>query len=94
MSRSQDEIKRAVDCGYWPLYRYNPELTADGKNPFTLDSKEPNGEFRNFLLGQVRYSSLQRQFPELAEELYQQAEAEAMARYAMYRRLAEMDMSK
>ena len=94
MSRSQDEIKRAVDCGYWPLYRYNPELTAQGKNPFTLDSKEPNGKFREFLLGQVRYSSLQRQFPELAEELYSQAEAEAMARYAMYRRLAEMDMSK
>ena len=94
MTRSQDEIKRAVDCGYWPLYRYNPELTAEGKNPFALDSKQPNGKFREFLLGQVRYSSLQRQFPELAEELYSQAEAEAMARYAMYRRLAEMDMSK
>ncbi|NMB46074.1 MAG: pyruvate:ferredoxin (flavodoxin) oxidoreductase [Firmicutes bacterium] len=94
MSNSQEEIKRAVECGYWPLYRYNPELTAEGKNPFVLDSKEPNGKFREFLMGQVRYSSLQRQFPELAEDLYNKAEAEAMSRYAMYRRLAEMDMGK
>lgn len=94
MTNSQAGIKEAVESGYWPLYRYNPELTAEGKNPFTLDSKEPNGKFREFLLSQVRYSSLRRQFPEVAEELYAQAEAEAMARYAHYRRLADMDMSK
>ncbi|NLY30896.1 MAG: pyruvate:ferredoxin (flavodoxin) oxidoreductase [Firmicutes bacterium] len=94
MAYSQEQIKQAVECGYWPLYRYNPELTAEGKNPFILDSKEPNGKFREFLLSQVRYSSLQRQFPDVAEELYAQAEAEAMSRYAMYKRLAEMDMGK
>ena len=94
MAYSQDQIKQAVECGYWPLYRYNPDLAKEGKNPFVLDSKEPNGKFREFLLTQVRYASLQRQFPEVAEELYAQAEAEAMSRYAMYKRLAEMDMSK
>ncbi|NMB25329.1 MAG: pyruvate:ferredoxin (flavodoxin) oxidoreductase [Firmicutes bacterium] len=94
MTNSQAGIKEAVESGYWPLYRYNPELAAEGKNPFILDSKEPNGKFREFLLSQVRYSSLRRQFPEVAEELYAQAEAEAMARYAHYRRLADMDMSK
>ncbi|NLK07171.1 MAG: pyruvate:ferredoxin (flavodoxin) oxidoreductase [Firmicutes bacterium] len=94
MTTSQEGIKEAVDSGYWPLYRYNPVLADEGKNPFILDSKEPNGKFRDFLLTQVRYSSLQRQFPELAEELYTQAEAEAMARYAQYRRLAEMDMGE
>ncbi len=93
MAYAQDQIKQAVETGYWPLYRYNPELATEGKNPFVLDSKEPNGKFRDFILSQVRYSSLQRQFPEVAEELYAKAEAEAMARYAHYRRLAEMDMS-
>ena len=94
MAYSQEQIKQAVESGYWPLYRYNPELTEEGKNPFVLDSKEPNGKFREFLMSQVRYSSLQRQFPEVAEELYAQAEAEAMAKWAMYKRLAAMDMSE
>jgi len=94
MTYSQEQIKQAVECGYWPLYRYNPDLAKEGKNPFILDSKEPNGKFREFLMTQVRYASLQRQFPELADELYAQAEAEAMSRYALYKKLAEMDLSQ
>lgn len=59
-SGAQNEIKRAVEAGYWQMYRFNPELKKEGKNPFTLDSKEPTGNFREFLLSEVRYSSLQR----------------------------------
>lgn len=89
MSRSQEEIKRAVEAGYWPLYRYNPELAAQGKNPFILDSKEPSGKLREFLLGEIRYSALKRQFPERAEELYAKAEKEVQERYETYKRLAQ-----
>ena len=67
MGKSQEEARRAVACGYWDLYRYNPALRATGVNPFSLDSKEPTESFRDFLMGEVRYSSLARSFPEVAE---------------------------
>jgi len=89
MSKSQREEQLAVEAGYWPLYRYNPELALAGKNPFILDSKEPTGNFREFLMGEVRYASLKKLFPEQAEDLYAQAEKEAKLRYEMYKRLAQ-----
>ncbi|HQD39330.1 MAG TPA: pyruvate:ferredoxin (flavodoxin) oxidoreductase, partial [Bacillota bacterium] len=90
MSRSLQEGKKAVEAGYWPLYRYNPELALDGKNPFILDSKEPTGDFREFLMGQVRYTSLKKQLPDEAEVLYKQAEEDARLRLETYKRLAEV----
>lgn len=89
MGDVQGEIKRAVEVGYWQLYRHNPELAAEGKNPFVLDSKEPTGDFREFLRGEVRYSALERTFPEEAEDLFAKTEKEAMARYAKYKALAQ-----
>jgi pyruvate-ferredoxin/flavodoxin oxidoreductase len=94
MGKSQEEEKIAVECGYWHLYRYNPLLANEGKNPFTLDSKEPTGDFQAFLKGEVRFSSLERTFPEEAKELFVEAEKSAKERYAMYKRFAEMDYSK
>lgn len=88
MGCSQLEAKRAVDSGYWALYRYNPQLEASGKNPFIMDSKEPTMEFREFLMGEVRYSSLKKQFPETAEALFQKTEQDAKARLNTYKRLA------
>ena len=76
MSNSQEEERRAVDCGYWTLYRYNPELLGK-KNPFSLDSKEPKANFRDFLMGEVRYAALAKVFPELAEELFAKTEKDA-----------------
>jgi pyruvate-ferredoxin/flavodoxin oxidoreductase len=88
MGCSQLEAKRAVDSGYWALYRYNPQLEASGKNPFIMDSKEPTMAFREFLMGEVRYSSLKKQFPETAEALFQKTEQDAKARLNTYKRLA------
>ena len=88
MSTAQMEEKKAVECGYWPLYRYNPALEAEGKNPFSLDSKEPNGKYREFLMGETRYAALTRTFPEVADQLFTEAEAAAMKRYKFYKRLA------
>ena len=90
MSKSQEEQRKVVNCGYWSLYRYNPELRGV-KNPFSLDSKEPNGNFKDFLLGEVRYASLAKAFPEVAEELFEKTEADAMERYNNYKKLAEAD---
>ncbi len=90
MGLSQRESKLAVEAGYWPLYRYNPELADQGKNPFTLDFTEPTGSFADFLQGEVRYSSLAKKFPEEAEVLLKQAEKDAQARLAHYKRLAEL----
>ncbi|MGI6357851.1 MAG: pyruvate:ferredoxin (flavodoxin) oxidoreductase [Bacillota bacterium] len=90
MSLSQNEAKLAVEAGYWPLYRYNPELADEGKNPFILDFTEPTGNFAEFLKGEVRYSSLTKKFPEQAEVLLKQAEKDAQARLAHYKRLAEL----
>ncbi|KGM99310.1 pyruvate:ferredoxin (flavodoxin) oxidoreductase [Clostridium botulinum] len=89
MACSQLEEKKAVDCGYWGLYRYNPQLTEQGKNPFVLDSKEPKGNFKDFLLGEVRYASLKKARPEQADDLYAQTEKDAMERLETYKRLAE-----
>jgi pyruvate-ferredoxin/flavodoxin oxidoreductase len=88
MNKVQQEIKRAVEVGYWHLYRYNPELIEKGENPFMLDSKEPTGDFREFLRGEVRFTSLERTFPDVAEELFSRTEAEARARYKKYKSLA------
>jgi len=81
MGKTITREKQAVDAGYWHLYRFNPELKAEGKNPFVLDSKEPSASFRDFLMGEVRYTSLTQTFPGLAEELFVKAEEEAKDRY-------------
>jgi pyruvate-ferredoxin/flavodoxin oxidoreductase len=88
MGNSQLETKRAVEAGYWSLYRYNPTLKADGKNPFSLDSKTPTGDFREFLLGEVRFSALKRQYPDTAEALFQKTEQDATERRIGYEKLA------
>jgi pyruvate-ferredoxin/flavodoxin oxidoreductase len=82
MGKSQEEEKLAVQSGYWPLYRYNPALKAQGENPFILDSKKPDGSLRKFLEGEIRYASLKRTFPEEAEKLHAELEAQFNARYA------------
>ena len=95
MGRSQNEEKLAVECGYWHLWRYNPQLADEGKNPFTLDSKEPNwANFRDFLLGEVRYLSVQKAYPNEAEELFAQAERMAKLRYRSYVRKTQEDWSE
>ncbi len=89
MGKSQLEGKLAVECGYWANYRYNPQLVGTDKNPFTLDSKEPDfSKFQEFLQGEVRYSSLKRNFPEAAEALFEKTQRDAEARYAGYKALA------
>ncbi len=90
MGKSQQEEANAVACGYWSLWRYNPDAELEGKNPFTLDSKAPNwDEFENFLKGEVRYASLFKQYPDQAEELFAAAKANAQWRYNNYRRLSQ-----
>ncbi|KEI97202.1 pyruvate-flavodoxin oxidoreductase [Clostridium botulinum A2B7 92] len=89
MGCSQLEEKKAVDCGYWGLYRFNPELKEAGKNPFSLDSKEPTANFKDFLMGEVRYASLAKQFPEDAEALFAKTEQDAKERLENYKKLAE-----
>ena len=88
MSKSMDEEKRAVDCGYWHLYRYNPTLRTNGKNPFTLDSKAPTASFQEFLNGENRFASLKRSAPDVAKRLFAQAESESKELYTFYQRLA------
>jgi pyruvate-ferredoxin/flavodoxin oxidoreductase len=94
MGKTQEESKRAVEAGYWQLYRYNPALEAEGKNPFQLDSKEPDWDkFMDFLKGEVRYTSLYKAFPAEAEILSKEAVKNAKWRYNSYKRLAAMDFS-
>ncbi len=94
MGKAQAEQAAAVECGYWHLWRYNPALEDEGKNPFTLDSKEPQWEkFQEFLQGEVRYASLAKQFPAEAHELFEAAENMAKKRYASYQRMAKLDWS-
>ncbi|MBR5343088.1 MAG: pyruvate:ferredoxin (flavodoxin) oxidoreductase [Oscillospiraceae bacterium] len=88
MGKAMEEEKLAVDCGYWPLFRYIPENIDQGKNPFVLDSKEPNGKLREFMMGEVRFSSLTRTFPERAELLFKEAEEFTARRYAQYKAMA------
>lgn len=88
MGRSIANMADAVSSGYWHLYRYNPELKAEGKNPFSLDSKPPKTSFRDFIMGQVRYTALMKQSPYMAEELYQRTEEQANERYQEYQKMA------
>ncbi|WP_415298774.1 pyruvate:ferredoxin (flavodoxin) oxidoreductase [Clostridium perfringens] len=88
MGNSQLEEKRAVECGYWAMYRFNPMLKETGKNPFSLDSKEPTGDFREFIMGEVRYAALAKAFPEAAEALFEKTERDAKERLENYKKLA------
>jgi pyruvate-ferredoxin/flavodoxin oxidoreductase len=88
MGKSQENIKDAVAAGYWQLFRYNPQKGQNGENSFTLDSKEPTGNFREFIMGQTRYAALAGEFPDVAEDLFAAAEADAKARLTGYKRLA------
>ena len=89
MGKSQAEEKAAVECGYWHLWRYNPALEAEGKNPFTLDSKEPDwSKFQDYLKGEVRFASVMKQYPAEAAELFQAAEDNAKWRLRSYKRMA------
>ncbi|MDD4150680.1 MAG: pyruvate:ferredoxin (flavodoxin) oxidoreductase, partial [Bacteroidales bacterium] len=91
MGKTQEEEKRAVECGYWANYRFNPLLEKEGKNPFTLDSKEPDwSKFQEFLDGEVRYTALRKDFPENADVLFTAAQENAKWRYNYYKRLADM----
>ncbi|MBR0527131.1 MAG: pyruvate:ferredoxin (flavodoxin) oxidoreductase [Prevotella sp.] len=95
MGKSQAEEAKAVECGYWHLWRYNPQLAEEGKNPFTLDSKAPQWEkFRDFLLGEVRYLSVQKAYPNEADELFAEAERMAKLRYQSYVRKSKEDWSE
>jgi pyruvate-ferredoxin/flavodoxin oxidoreductase len=89
MSTCQSEMKKAVESGYWHLYRYNPMLIEEGKNPFILESKEPTESYMDFIMGETRYSSLTRTFPEISEELFARAVQEAKDKYAKYKKLSE-----
>ena len=89
MGASQLEAKKAVESGYWGMYRYNPALLAQGKSPFSMDSKEPTTDFKEFLMGEVRYSSLRQQFPEQAEALFEKTAQDAKERLENYKRLAK-----
>jgi pyruvate-ferredoxin/flavodoxin oxidoreductase len=89
MVNSQLEMKKAVEAGYWHLYRYNPLLKQEGKNPFLLDSKEPTADLKEFLRGEVRYSSLEIAYPDRAGELFDKAEADAKERLERYKKLAQ-----
>ena len=90
MANCQSEMKKAVSCGYWNLFRYNPANKALGKNPFTLDSKAPAGGYQEFLMNEARYSSLTRSFPERADELFKKNEESAMARWEHLQKLIEL----
>lgn len=92
MGKTQAEQKKAVECGYWHLWRYNPELANKGENPFSLDSSEPDwSKFQAFIDGEVRYNSLKKAFPEQAAELFKAAEENAKWRYNSYKRMSTMN---
>ena len=84
MGKAQAEQKKAVECGYWPLYRFNP----DNEQPMTIDSKEPTGDYQEFLKGETRYTTLAKLFPEAAEKLFAQAEEDAKYRRESYKKMA------
>ena len=90
MTNCQGEMKKAVEAGYWDLFRYNPSLKAEGKNPFSLDSKEPTGDYRAFLTNETRYSRLAQQFPDRAEKLFAASEEAAKAKYERLKRFIEL----
>ena len=88
---SKEEAKKAVEAGYWPLYWYNPDLAKEGKNPFTLDSKPAKTDYKDFIMGEVRYASLKKLFPAVADQLFDRAEKEAENKYEYYKKLSELD---
>ncbi len=90
MINCQNEMKKAVDCGYWNMFRYNPALKAEGKNPFSIDSKPATGNYKEFLLNEARYASLTRSFPQRAEELFALSEKTAQERYNHLLRLKDL----
>ena len=91
MTNCQAEMKKAVDCGYWNLFRFNPQLAEEGKNPFILESKEPKTEdYRKFMMNEARYSALTRSFPDRAEKLFSESEVESTKRYAHLKRLQDL----
>ncbi|MGM9612534.1 MAG: hypothetical protein ACI3XZ_03420, partial [Butyricicoccus sp.] len=91
MTNCQAEMKRAVECGYWNLFRFNPALAEEGKNPFILESKEPKTEdYRKFMMNEARYSALTRSFPERAEDLFTKSEVESTKRYAHLQKLVAL----
>ena len=95
MGKSQAEEAKAVECGYWHLWRFDPRLAEEGKNPFQLDSKAPNWDnFQAFLEGEVRYLSVKKAYPAEAQELFDQAKKCAQERYASYVRMSKMDYSE
>ena len=95
MSQTQAQEKFAVESGFWHLYRYNPGLEDEGKNPFVYDSKEPDwSKFQEFLNSEVRFTSLKKSFPAEADKLFSKAEENSKWRYNFYQRLAKMDYSK
>ncbi|MBQ2661772.1 MAG: pyruvate:ferredoxin (flavodoxin) oxidoreductase [Clostridia bacterium] len=91
MGKSQQEAKKAVEAGYWPLYRYNPDLADQGKNPFILDSKPAKSDYKEFIMGENRYASLAKLFPDAAAELFERAEKEAKDKYEYYKKLNDME---
>ena len=90
MSKSQDEEKKAVETGYWHLFRYNPALKAEGKNPYSLDSKAPTADYKDFLKGEVRYTSLALKNPGRADRLFEEAAKNAKERYRYLTRLTDL----
>ena len=94
MSKAQTEEQLAVECGYWNNFRYNPAAKAEGKDAFTLDSKAPTADYKEFIMGEARYSSLTRAFPERAEELFEKAAQNSRARYDHLVRLGELYAAK
>ena len=84
----QAEIEKAVAAGYWPLYRFNPALAEEGKNPLTVDSKEPTEDYQAFIRGETRYASLLKQFPDVAEKLFEEHEKDAKERRESYKKMA------
>ena len=89
MSHAQQEMKRAVESGYWNLYRYDPRLSAEGRNPFQLDSKAPTGSYVDFVKGERRFAAMAAKFPEEAEKLFQHAQHDAQERYETYASMSE-----
>jgi len=89
MGKTQEEEKKAVESGYWFNYRFDPRLKEEGKNPFTLDSKEPTAELNDFIMGEVRYNSLYRTFPEEAKQLHAQLAQNQKEKYQRYKAMSE-----
>ena len=90
MGKTQLEMKLAVQSGYWPLYRYHPDLMAEGKNPFIFESKKPDGTIQDFLSGENRYAQLEKAFPEESVRLRKQIEEELSRKYDLYKNMARV----